>query len=292
MKKRLVSIILVMAILVSYLPLFPSQALVHAEAEVTPDLTISSLEELCAFRDSVNNGNTYEGKVVKLLVDIDLKSIDNWEPIGTNSYWINSTEMGRNAPFCGVFDGNYKTISNLKSKNENELGTAGFFGYLGNDYENKSGATIKNLSILNCYVSSIGDGSSAGGLVGNGYYATITNCHSTGLISEEASFSSAGGLVGIGGYSTITNCDSTVTVSAKGKFATAGGLVGGGYNTTFTNCYATGATSGVGDDSDTGGLVGNGYNSTYTNCHATGAVLGGDDVGGLVGNGYDSTYTN
>ena len=42
--------------------------------------TISNLDELEVFRDKVNSGDTFEGKSVILLDDIELQ--ENWEPIG------------------------------------------------------------------------------------------------------------------------------------------------------------------------------------------------------------------
>lgn len=80
--------------------------------EVTPETTdpnvfeISSADELAWVAEQVNSGaNTFAGKTVKLVKDIDLNN-KNWTPIGTN---------GDDAPHCfqGTFDGNGKTISNL-----------------------------------------------------------------------------------------------------------------------------------------------------------------------------------
>ena len=46
----------------------------NAAAKNTPvaDLYIYTVQDLCDFRDSVNSGNSYEGKTVVLMNDIDL----------------------------------------------------------------------------------------------------------------------------------------------------------------------------------------------------------------------------
>lgn len=64
--------------------------------------TISTLEELKAFRDEVNAGNTFKGETIELANDIDLGG-EEWTPIGTQSH-----------QFQGIFNGNGHTISNLK----------------------------------------------------------------------------------------------------------------------------------------------------------------------------------
>ena len=64
MKKRLISIIMILAMVFIAVPI------VHAEkGDVT---TISTLEELEQFRDSVNGGKDYAGETVILTADIDM----------------------------------------------------------------------------------------------------------------------------------------------------------------------------------------------------------------------------
>ena len=47
-------------------------------------IEIGTKEQLEAFRDDVNSGNSYEGKVVLLTSDITLDSSIEWEPIGSS----------------------------------------------------------------------------------------------------------------------------------------------------------------------------------------------------------------
>ena len=62
--------------------------------------TVSSVTALKAFAMDVDDGNTYEGKTVKLTADIDLEAYDeNGEPVSFNPIG-DSTH-----PFKGTFDG-------------------------------------------------------------------------------------------------------------------------------------------------------------------------------------------
>jgi len=79
---------------------------------------------LAEFRDEVNglNGkeaNTFAGYTVSLQVNVDLASAE-WIPIGT-----------KDNPFSGFFDGNNKTISNLKITTDRKYN--GLFGYVVSD---------------------------------------------------------------------------------------------------------------------------------------------------------------
>ena len=68
-------------------------------------LKIGTEEELKAFRDDVNNGNTYEGKYVYLTNDITINENEQWEPIGLYVNEATSPEDNRNKCFSGIFDG-------------------------------------------------------------------------------------------------------------------------------------------------------------------------------------------
>ncbi len=79
------------------------------------DYTIANANEFVAFRDSVNAGNTFEGKTVELISDIDLSSvcgqaIGSFTPIGT-----------KEIKFKGIFDGNYNSIDNLYINDGKEI---------------------------------------------------------------------------------------------------------------------------------------------------------------------------
>jgi len=202
--------------------------------------------------------------------------------------------------FSGSFDGNGYTIQNLTI----DAGTGdhvGLFGYL-------KGATIKNLSVtgtvtaghrtggvtgycgyssylINCHSSVMVNGTTrVGGLAGDCYISTVTNCSATGSVTGTGA-EYAGGISGQLNTCTITGSYATGNVTG---LARVGGLAGNLYMGSAESCYATGNVSGTGT-SYVGGFVGQCYANTVTNCYATGTVTGGDGtdrVGGFVGNLY------
>lgn len=75
---------------------------------------IHTAAQLTKFAASVDDGTSYAGQYVKLDSDIDLSSIDNFNPIGQ--------EDGSNGKiFAGTFDGDGHTVSGLKIKETVEI---------------------------------------------------------------------------------------------------------------------------------------------------------------------------
>lgn len=118
------------------------------------------------FRDSVNNGTSYEGYTVKLLRNVDLEGV-SWTPIGTATN-----------PFRGTFDGDGKTIDNLsnhgftsstidRTYNSGSSNAFALFGYL------RGNVTIKDLTVY-VYASDAKGKGYAGivGLLKNDYETT------------------------------------------------------------------------------------------------------------------------
>ena len=90
-------------------------------------VAIGSYDELAAFAQAVNGGDSYAGRTVRLTKNLSLGGIA-WTPIGT-----------KDAPFSGTFDGGYRVITGLLV----EGGSAsyqGLFGYI------KTG-TVQNLVV-------------------------------------------------------------------------------------------------------------------------------------------------
>lgn len=115
-------------------------------------LYIYNTNDMKLFANSVNKGNTFSGKTVKLMSDVDLEN-NEWTPIG------NSTNK-----FAGTFDGNDKTVSNLYVEGEEGLG---LFGYVW------VGSYIHDLTIDGAYVSGT---DYLGAVVGTGYAKSIEDC--------------------------------------------------------------------------------------------------------------------
>ena len=133
---------------------------------------ITKAEELAWFRDQVNSGNNYIcAKISDDVEVIDMSTVCHaadksqnleelsWEPIGKNDYGYQ---------YCGTFDGNGKTITNLYiNASQTSQNNMGLFGYT---YQ----STIKNLTFENANVTNTQ--SNTGILVGKaGYGSTLQN---------------------------------------------------------------------------------------------------------------------
>ena len=123
-------------------------------AEKNGVITISNGEELAALAASVNSGNTYKGKTIKLGADIDLNDVA-WTPIG----------VGSNR-FEGTFIGTGYTISNLRVVGEKAVGLFG---------KTFTGAHIEGVTINKAYVSG---NDYVGAILGQGYlgHNCIVDC--------------------------------------------------------------------------------------------------------------------
>lgn len=210
---------------------------------------IQNAEQFKAFRDNVNAGNTFAGKTIELTDDIDLSSVENWVPIGTST-----------TPFKGVFDGNDKTISNLKITGG---GYIGLFGYI------TGGAEIKNVRLAGADVSgSERVGGLVGQIIGN---ATVANCSIDAASKVTGNDSNTGGLIGAaqcGSASTISLSSLTnyaaVTNTASSN-SRAGGIIGqvtSNANVTITNCHNHGVLSAA--NGYAGGIVAAYQNGSLT----------------------------
>jgi len=223
---------------------------------------ISNENELTYIAEQVNNGETYKNKTVKILNDLDFGG-KQWIPINSNS----------NTYFRGIFDGNYKKISNISVGNANYTPTySGFFGIV-------SSTTIKNVVLDNCVVYG---NNYAGTLVGAANGTEISNCISNGRVYGIEGYSSTiGGLIGKGYYSPINNSFFEGTVISNN--GTAGGLVGYYYDC-FETVSNLGASGTVKSTKYAGGLIGRTeYVSGFENCYADCDVTASSYVGGFIG---------
>lgn len=223
---------------------------------------ISTEEELHWFASEVNGGNTAIS--AKLLNDIAMTT-DNWYPIGREGHG-----------FAGTFDGNGKSITNLKlTSNKAETG---FFGLLTN------GGKVKSLSVSGS-VTATGDVSQTGGIAGAmgevGSKSSITDCTFSGTVTGNIQ---VGGIIGcVGQHNQVERCANRAAVRGK---ADVGGVAGANSYGVMRYCYNTGA---VGPDTakQVGGIVGTQQNyAEMVACYNTGAVTGADYVGGVAGKVY------
>ncbi len=140
------------------------------------DNVIRNIDELKAFRDDVNAGNTYNGKTVILIADIDLKN-ENWTPIGNEEH-----------PFQGNFDGKGHTISNLKCNGgvdnpiDLEAIDQGLFGCW------QANCAVIEMSNIKIHNADIYAKSSAGAVIGamdNKYYQSYIDSGETWIHDIE-----------------------------------------------------------------------------------------------------------
>ena len=175
-------------------------------------------------------------KSYKQTIDIDLEGV-NWTPIFI---------------FDGVYDGNGKTINNLR------ISVAS--GYVGGIISTiHPGGIVKNVRLETISLSGSDQGTSRAGGVAGENYGIVQNCAVSG---SAACNMYVGGVVGAN-YGTVKNCSSSVDVTSYGYGNGAGGVVGHNhygvlagsitYYGKVENCYATGIVTG----SFAGGVVGN-----------------------------------
>lgn len=272
----------------------------------TRTITIYSGEGLKVAADEVNSGNTD----INIILDKDIDLTNTkWTPIGTD----------HSNSYTGTFDGGNHTISGLTVTGSEEY--AGLFGYIGKD-----GGTVKNVklenvqitsddqyayvggvagysrgNIENCSVSGSVSGNSnsngtsncVGGVVGQQYGGTITECSSSAIVDGT---NEVGGVAGQTANATLTACYATGNVTAERdprNNTYAGGVVGFNGGGTLTACYATGNVTVTGDGTGSiyvGGVTGSNDSGTLTACyHATGTVSGPvSATGGVTGRNYDA----
>ena len=268
-------------------PIINGQAPIGKEPEVRAKIEIGTAEELKAFADRVNAGESLTNKTILLIADIDLSDFSNWIQIGRSS----------SVQFDGIFDGQGHVIDNLYSK------TGGLFGYVGTN------AIIKNVGVASGEIGS-DNLSWIGGIAQWSNGADFINCWNGADITCSGW---SGGIVGTvrdGGNSLIKGCYNVGAVKARDS--AVGGIVGHlatgsngtSVNVTVSECYN--AASVTADD-NAGGIVGrvqdghvirNCYNVGKISVTGTNILDGAGGIASLVTSGneivncyYDSKVT-
>ena len=246
----------------------------------TRTITIYSGEGLKVAADEVNSGNTD----INIILDKDIDLTNTkWTPIGTD----------HSNSYTGTFDGGNHTISGLTVTGSEEY--AGLFGYIGKD-----GGTVKNVTLENVQITSDDQYAYVGGVAGYSR-GNIENCSVSGSVSGNSNSNGTsncvGGVVGQQYGGTITECSSSAIVDGTNE---VGGVAGQTANATLTACYATGDVTAERDPKNNtyaGGVVGYNGASTLIACYATGKVTGTGTgtgsiyVGGVTGDNASGTLT-
>ena len=264
-------LLLVMAILMPYGGAWAQTPPSKGDGKVGNPYIITKAEELAWFRDQVNSGNNYIcAKISDDVEVIDMSTVCHaadksqnleelsWEPIGKNDYGYQ---------YCGTFDGNGKTITNLYiNASQNNVG---LFGYT-------SEGTIKNLTFE--YANVTNTGVFTGILVG---YANTSNFQNI-KISKTCQMKGGKETGGIAGdfNGNAYNCVNYATVQGNYR---VGGLFGycSVENSSITTCANYGNVTAT--STDAGGLVGYFISGTIQDCANYGDVKGTERVAGMAG---------
>ena len=243
--------------------------------EAAEEYIITTKQQLMGFNSLCTTENDYfKGKTIKLGADIALtggsETVPNWIPQN----------------FSGTFDGQGHTISGLYVNSTKQY--TGFFGTV------NSGATVKNLKLIDSYIEGNGSATRSGvGSIAGRSHGTIDAVYSNAILKNSKQMT--GGIVGMitgAGQNKITNCwfDGQIT-AINGT----GGILGSSYGQTATiaHCLNTGALN-VSSGSQVGGIVGyvqGAANVTVTDSLNAGTLAAASDVkqiGTIVGSLHNS----
>ncbi|MDR2828846.1 MAG: Ig-like domain-containing protein [Acholeplasmatales bacterium] len=234
-------------------PLPPVPPVVNFDGEGTFEnpFLIPSLEKLLLLRDLVIEENDITTNYFLQTQDIDLISIDNWEPIGVGGI-----------PFEGTYDGNNKKIENLSINSNKSF--QGLFGFVTGTIKNVNVYGNISIHFVGAYSHSIVGG--IAGAINNG--AIIDNCNN--YVNIEAD-SFAGGIVGeifrndflqTREYAQVINCTNYGTITGDDRSAIYeeakefGGIAGENYGL-IKNCVNNGDIILTGENTaHAGGITG------------------------------------
>ena len=210
---------------------------------------LASPEDLVKMSERVNSGLYNEIHAsYNLMCDIDMSGIEFVAMGKYSDYTVNYDHRVHNKlGFCGVFNGNNHSISNLSivkkyEESPNMENSIGFFSVLGQE------ASVKDLNITNANINYIGENTSvaAGILAGRMHGSNVENCSVSGTVKGTAN---VGGLAGIAdsGYDLnneeiqceITDCHADAEVYGESWI---GGFIGSN-SADILNCSVKGTVT-------------------------------------------------
>ena len=302
MKKRLLSLLLALCLVMALVPMTAFAAGTTDSWDGTADTSwydenetefhLQTAEQLAGMAN-------FKDKTVYLENDLDLGGHE-WISIGDGA----NTAGGS---FQGVFDGQSHVVYNLYSHeglksenkdNNNNLYRNGLFGAIYN-------ATVQNLGIENAdIVIPMNDTSTYGKgiLVDWMTHSTIKNCYTTGSITGGSYIEKyIGGLAGfLNGNNSISQCYSTAAITGNydGEYYaeqegglepmdcwdSLGGIVGASYTgqVTISDCWFGGGIVVNSIQAPVGGIIGYGKGVSMVNCLVATKEIGND--------GWENTY--
>ena len=254
------------------------------------------------------NGHTVSGlKIEGYCYEVGLVGYNNGVIENLGLIDVNIDARGDN--IGGIAGQNYGLVSNCYVEGIFNVGESS------NDYDNTIGGLVgfNRGPVANCYTNCVitaeGDVTkrmSVGGLVGENYDYSITNCYALGDITVNLPSSAyVGGLIGSNNSADVINCFATGNVDATAyRSAYVGGFMGTGSGGIYENCYATGDVVGLSDSHKSFGdsvyCYAGGFAATcgrdVVNCFATGNVTAKGNsyttyAGGFTGS-ESGTLTN
>lgn len=203
---------------------------------------ISDATGLNLLSNHVSRGADFSGYYFKLNGNVTYSDTTDWN--NASSYEHNFEPIGNYAAgicFAGTFDGQGHTISGIRIYENDDFDTddnIGLFGYI-------SGGTIKDVILSDARITARDN---VGGIVG--YMtgsSTVQNCNVSNTVAIHSAVTSNyhGGIVGNLFGGTVTNCTSAVTFTLAGSGSYYGGIAGyqqTAYPSSLTNCLALGVT--------------------------------------------------
>lgn len=263
MKKRLLSILLMLCMVLSLMLGYAQPTMAEGEGTGNPANgaftlntsgvnIITNADQLAYVAQQVNNKVTgWNTASYKIINNIDLSSYNNWVPIGSGD-----------ANFGGIFDGGGYTISNLT-----QVRPDGSFGLFGTIWP--AAGVVRNIALTNVVITATNiNYNTAIGAIASYNYGTVENCSVAGAISATSN----GGDVWVGGitgrhWGTVRNCYSTANVLVAGNSGDcSGGIVGQTMGGEVTNCYFTGFVGFALNSVKVGAIVGDHWGAA-SNCY-------------------------
>ena len=308
MKKRIGSLLLILALCLTLLPTAAlaadstwdgsiATAFAGGTGTESDPYQIADGAQLAYLASGVNQGQTYENSCFVLTADIDLANHD-WTPIG-NSFSDALFGGPDYSLFAGNLDGKGHTVSNISIGTESTPLESDVFGLFG-----ATGGKLSNLNLDGVTICGIAKNVSgyviglAGALAGSAS-GSIKNCHVTNLNmtmnTPDSGMAAAywiGGLVGALDGQYIDECSVSGKITEKSGKGSIGGLIGElGQAAKITYSHADVALDVESDSrggANVGGFIGKGNGKTdaetiIRNCYATGNVTGGAYTGGFAG---------
>ena len=261
---------------------------------------ITTAKQLSDFSRTVNAGNSYAGKYVRLDADIDMAAeSESFKPIGSSETRC----------FQGVFNGDGHTVSNLTLDLGEQMGV-GLFGYTG------ASSLVHDINIKNFNITTYGR--YVGALIGYAkgsvanvnvastsittYYITVggvvgyyqgTNLQNAEFDGSVSGWGSVGGIVGeLRGKARQLRNHGTVTMSQyyDAAYTGVGGVAGATQNYTqgrssITDSYNDGHVIGRSSTSYVGGVVGQLQTADVARCFNVGLINGVSSVSSSLGEG-------